>query len=317
MKFKKPKFWDLNEPNLIAYLLLPFTFIIKVNNFFLNNSKKRKNNHIKSICIGNIYLGGTGKTPSTIKIFNITNKLGFNVVTAKKFYENQLDEQIILEEMTNIITGRSRKKIMDTAVKMQKDLIIFDDGLQDKETDYDIKIVCFNVDNWIGNGQLLPAGPLRENLDSIKKYDVVFIKGQNFNKANTISNAICKINPTIKIFFTNYEISNKNTINLNKKYLLFCGTGNPSIVKNFLINEKINIVSEIIFPDHYNYEISDIQNIQKKAQISNLEIITTKKDYVKIPEKFRDKIDCVEINLNIKKEDDLVSFLKKRLNEKY
>jgi len=90
MKFKKP--------NLISYLLLPLTLVVVINNFFLRFKSKRKNKKIKSICVGNIYLGGTGKTPTTIAIYNILKKLEFEVSTAKKFYQNLYDENIVLEK---------------------------------------------------------------------------------------------------------------------------------------------------------------------------------------------------------------------------
>ena len=98
MKIIKPKFWDLNKPNLLAFLLLPFTTIIMINNFILNLKKKKKFEKIKSICVGNIYVGGTGKTPSSIKIFEILKKLKYRVVIGKKFYGDQIDEIKLLKK---------------------------------------------------------------------------------------------------------------------------------------------------------------------------------------------------------------------------
>ena len=86
MNLKKPKFWDYKEPNLIAYLLLPFTIIIKISNFVFEFTNKKKFKDIKTLCVGNIYLGGTGKTPTTLHLYKIMKKLNFNVVTAKKFH---------------------------------------------------------------------------------------------------------------------------------------------------------------------------------------------------------------------------------------
>ena len=317
MNFKKPKFWDLSKPNFISYILFPLTLIIRINNFFLDNLSLSKNKNIKTICIGNIYLGGTGKTPTTIKLYNIIKRLGFNVVTAKKFYKNEEDEQIILKEKTNLISEKTRNKIINSAIKKNFDLIVFDDGLQDKKVNYDIKFVCFNSDEWIGNGQLIPSGPLREKLNSLKKYDGVFIKGNDLIISKTISKIIKKINPEIKIYFTNYNVMNLDNFDLTKKYLLFSGIGSPKNFKNLLIKENFQIDFEMVFPDHYKYKISDIINILNNAKNLNTRIITTKKDYVKIPEEFKHKIDYLEVDLNINKEEDLINFLKQKLNEKY
>ena len=176
MIFKKPDFWDLKKPNLISYFLLPLTFPIKLNNFLLSLKKKTKTKNVKTICVGNIYLGGTGKTPTTIKLFEILKKQKINVVTAKKITPSLIDEKIILEKKTELFIGSNRKKIINEAILSKKKLVIFDDGLQDKQVKYDIEFVCFDVQNWIGNGNLIPAGPLKEKLNSLKKYDGVFKK---------------------------------------------------------------------------------------------------------------------------------------------
>ena len=181
MKIKKPKFWDLKKPNLTSYLLLPFTFPLIINNLFLKK-KNKKIKEIKSICVGNIYIGGTGKTPATIKLYEILKKLEPQICTGKKFYSNHEDEKVILEKKTNLISENNREKIIQTAIKEKQKIIIFDDGLQDKRLDYDLKFVCFDSENWIGNGKLIPAGPLRENISSLRKYDAVFLKDNDFHK---------------------------------------------------------------------------------------------------------------------------------------
>jgi tetraacyldisaccharide 4'-kinase len=179
---KKPKFWDKKKPNLISNLLLPFTSIIKLNNLFQSFALPKKSNLIKSICVGNIYVGGTGKTPTTIKLFKILEKLKIKVAVGKKFYPSQKDEITILKNHTNLIISNNRKNIIKKAKELKQEMVVFDDGLQDNSVYHDIKIVCFDYQNWIGNGQLIPAGPLREKLDSLKKYDCVFLKDTDSNK---------------------------------------------------------------------------------------------------------------------------------------
>ena len=317
MNLKKPKFWGLHKPNFFSYLLFPFTFLVKINNFLLDRARPLKNQNIKTICVGNIYLGGTGKTPTVIKLYNITKKLKFRVVTAKKFYKSEKDEQIILDEKTKLITARTREEIVKSAIEAQNNLIIFDDGLQDKKIFYDIKFVCFDADEWIGNGQIIPSGPLRESIDSLRKYDAVFIKNNNEINTEKIIELIRNIHSNIKIFFTNYVTSNLDKFDLTKKYLLFSGIGNPNNFKNLLEKNKFNINYEMIFPDHYNYKNYDIVNIIKKAENLKTKIITTKKDYVKIPNEFKDKISYLDIDLEIKDENKLISYLDEKLNEKY
>ena len=87
MQFKKPLFWDYKKPNLISNILLPLTIPIEINNFLLNKKINKRSDKVKTLCIGNIYLGGTGKTPTTISLYNILKKLNKNISTAKKFYK--------------------------------------------------------------------------------------------------------------------------------------------------------------------------------------------------------------------------------------
>ncbi len=307
-KFKKPKFWNNNKPNFLAKLLLPFTLILMINNFILNLKKKVKFSQIKSICVGNIYLGGSGKTPLTIKLYNILSNMNIKTVTAKKDYKDQLDEQIILKKKAKLILATDRLLALKKAVEDSNDVIIFDDGLQDNKIDYDLKIVCFKIKNWIGNGYLLPAGPLREKINSLKKYDAVFLNGR-INPAKNIEKIIYNINPKIKIFYTSYEAINLENFNREKEYLIFSGIGEPQDFKEILIENNFKISKEVTFPDHYNYSQNDIENIINQANKINSEIITTEKDYVKLSEVHKKSINFLQINLKIYDDENLKKIL--------
>ena len=316
MKFKKPKFWDYKKPNLIAYLLTPLNFIFKINNIILNNKSKKKYQNIKTICVGNIYVGGTGKTPTVIKLYEIFKNTKLKVSTAKKFYSDQKDEHVILENRSEFITSDNRKKVIQKAIKENYELLIFDDGLQDKLIDYDFKLVCFDSKNWIGNGLLIPSGPMRETIDSLKKYDAVIIK--NIDKKsgqNEIYESINKVNPKIKIFNSFFKIKNKDEFNLNDKFLIFSGIGNNNSFREILIKNNFNVVEEIVFPDHFNYKTRDVLNLVKVAENKNIKIITTEKDYVKISKNLRAKINFIKIDLEILEQKQLTELIKSKINE--
>lgn len=314
MKLKKPKFWDYNKPSLISYLLLPFTIPLIINNFLLSLKKKKNIKNVKTICVGNINVGGTGKTPTTIKLYQLIKKLNLEVFTAKKFYSSQIDETIILKKKTKLLVAKSRKEILDIVSDNIKKILVYDDGLQDKDVSYDLEFVCFDSDNWIGNGYLMPSGPLREKLKSLKKYDGVFLKGDNSNHPNIIEQ-IKKYNNKIQIFMTHYEPINLKKFNLSEKYLIFSGIGNSNSFKNILIKNNFKIVEEIIYPDHYNYTESDIEKIKMQADKLDANIITTEKDHVKISETNQMKIKFLEIELKIKDETNLINFLKSKIYE--
>ncbi len=310
MKFRKPYFWDYKKPNFLSYLLLPLTFPLIVNNFLLKLKRKNIFNlKTKKICIGNIYVGGTGKTPLVIKIYQILISLKFDTATIKKFYSGHIDEQKMLNNNTKLYCQKNRSAALYEAIKDNKDVVIFDDGLQDRTVNYDLKFVCFNNIKWIGNGLLIPAGPLREKIDSISKYDAIFINGNEIDNSN-LKLEIKKYNKNIKIFESYYSPTNTNQFNITKKYLIFSSIGNPECFKETLIKNEFNIIKEIIFPDHYNYTRNDLDKIKLQAQTLNADIITTEKDFVKINTSENNNIKYLKVEMKIKNEDQLINYLK-------
>ncbi len=310
MNFKKPYFWDLPKQNIISYLLLPFSIALIIRNFIFNSIRRKKTSEIKTICVGNIYIGGTGKTPLTIKIFEILNKLNKKVATVKKNYLNQIDEQLLLKKKTSLIISKSRSNAIQKGIKENYEFLVFDDGLQDTKIDYDLKLVCFNSKNWIGNGQYIPAGPMREKISSLKRFDAVILNGKSENFENIVKQ-IKKINPLIDIFKSVYEVSDINKYDLNSKYLIFSGIGNPSSFKNTLIENNFKVAKEIIFPDHHTYSYKDLKKIRDIAKNEKFKIITTEKDYMKILDEFKNDINYLEIDLCIQDEERLINLLKK------
>jgi len=308
MNLKKPSFWDFKKPNLLSYFLLPLTLPIIIRNFFFTNLKKKKFPEIKTICVGNIYLGGTGKTPLCIKIYEILKEKNFNIATVKKFYENQKDEQFLLQKKTTTIIANTRKEAVLESIKKKYAILIFDDGLQDSEIDYDKKLVCFKSDNWIGNGQIIPAGPLREKISSLKRFDAIFLNGnKDYNKE--LKEKILSINSNIKIFQTSYKISNINKYDLNSEYLIFSGIGVPKGFKNLLIDNGFKIKKEIIFSDHFEYTSKEINKILDLAKNENLKILTTEKDYMKLSQSLNKEISFLDIDLEIENQKELINFL--------
>ena len=161
MYFKKPKFWDKKTLSKFIIFLLPLTFPLIINNYLNRFLTKKKNSAVKSICIGNIYIGGTGKTPNVLMLYNILDRLGYKISVGKKYYKSQKDEQEILRRKCNLVCENSREKILEICQKNKKQIVIFDDGLQEKNLDYNLKFVCFDGALGVGNGMLIPLGPLR------------------------------------------------------------------------------------------------------------------------------------------------------------
>ena len=304
MNLKKPKFWKLKNPNFIAYLLYPISFIIILINSFKNKTEKKKFK-IKTVCIGNIYLGGTGKTSLSIKLNKILNKKNLKSCFIKKFYKNQLDEQKLLKKNGKLFIAPKRIDAIQQAENENYDIAILDDGLQDNSIKYDVSFVCFNNLNWIGNGMIIPSGPLRENIKSLKKYNQVFING-NLENIDQLSEEILKINSNLIIHLGKYEIINLNEFKKDEKYLIFSGIGNHETFVSMFKKAQLNVLKEIEFPDHYNYEKKDIDKIISEASDLNCKIVTTEKDFLRMDNTYFDKIKVIKSELKIIDEDKFI-----------
>ena len=306
MKIKKPLFWS--NKNLISLSLIPFSTFLYITNFLKNFIFKKKFK-IKTICVGNIYVGGTGKTSLSIEINNLLKKK-FKTVFIKKKYYDQLDERKLLKTHGNLISHHSRKKSLIQVQNTKKfNLAILDDGLQDKTIKYDISLACFNTSLGFGNKLLLPAGPLRENLSALKNYSAIFLNGERINKKLFFT--LKKFNNNI--FYSKYIPTNIGKLNRNNKYLYFCGIGNPEEFDVTLRKYKFRIYKKFIFPDHHNYLDHEIDQIKRFAITNKLNIITTEKDYERLNSRNKKNIKYLKIKLKIKNLPKFEKFLLNRL----
>ena len=305
MNLKKPKFWDYNKPNLTAYLLFPIALIISVLKSLVNKSSNKKYK-IKTICIGNIYLGGTGKTSLCIKLNKILKKKNIKSCFIKKYYKNQIDEQKLLEKNGKLFLSDKRVDAIKKAENANFDIAILDDGLQDKTINYDLSFVCFNNINWIGNGMTIPAGPLRENINNLKNFKHVFLNG-NLENIDSLKKQINKLNPDISIHLGKYEPTNIDEFKKNEKYLIFSGIGNHHTFVSMVKKNGLVVLKDLEFPDHYSYTKQDIKKILNEANELNCSVITTEKDFQKIKILSDNKIKIMKIDLKIIDEDKFIN----------
>ena len=307
MNLKKPKFWDKQEPNFFSYILIPITIFFKII-VSLKPKSKIKIKDIKTICVGNIYLGGTGKTSLAIKIKEILTKKNIKTCFVKKFYTNQFDEQKLLKSYGKLFVANKRIDALNQAVKENYAVAILDDGLQDYSINYDMSLVCFNTINWIGNGMTIPSGPLRESLNVLKNYNNIFLNGVNEDTLEIEKKAL-KINPNINIHKSKYIPKNLNEFNINSNYLVFSGIGNHKTFISMLKEYSFKIIKDLEFSDHYNFTDKDLEKIINLAETHNCKVITTEKDYYRLDKKYHESIKFIKSELKLDDEEKLVKIL--------
>ncbi len=307
MNFFKPKFWDKNQISFFSVLLFPISLLVRALSFFNCILTKINQPTIPVICVGNVYLGGTGKTPACVEIFSIVKSLKMKPAFIKKKYESIQDENDLQKQFGPIYQSKKRIEAIKEAEKNGVNVAILDDGFQDFSIKKNLSIVCFNEKQWIGNGLVIPAGPLRESLSALKRADCVIIYGK---KNEDIENKIFSKNKEIKIFYANYIPKNINKFK-NKKIIAFAGIGNPENFFDLLKDNNLNITETIKFPDHYKYSEKELENLLSKAKTDETALLTTEKDYLRISENYRKKIEFLEIKVEIQNRNQFIEKIKK------
>ena len=307
MNFFKPKFWDKNKISFFSVLLFPASLLIKVLSLLKRFMVKTHQSSIPIICVGNIYLGGTGKTPLCIEIFSILKNLNMNPAFIRKKYDTFQDEVNLQKQMGPVFQNKKRIEAIKEAVRNNTNVAILDDGFQDFSIYKNLSIVCFNNKQWIGNGLTIPSGPLRENLSSLKRANCVVINGE---KNADIEKKILSKNSEIKIFYVKYSAKNINEFK-NKKVIAFAGIGNPENFFDLLKDNKIDIEEEIKFPDHYKYSEEKLKNLINKAKENNNILLTTEKDYFRINENYKKDINFLKIEIEMENHNQFIDQIKK------
>tara|TARA_Y100001970_G_scaffold162571_1_gene198742 strand:+ start:669 stop:1598 length:930 start_codon:yes stop_codon:yes gene_type:complete len=306
MKMKKPKFWDKKYHTFFSIILLPISFFYRIIVSVKKITTTKKEFTIPIICIGNIYIGGTGKTPLSMKIWEIF-KNEKKPVIIKKNYKNHKDEIELIKKYSKIITSEKRSEGINLAIEKKFDLAILDDGYQDFEIKKNINIICFNSQQGIGNGQTIPSGPLREKLDSLKNCQIVFINGK---KNLEFEDKLKKYNNKLTFFYFNYYVKNLNEFK-NRKLISFAGIGNPENFFKLLKENHLNIIKEIDFPDHYEYTQKDLENLSDLEKKYNAKLVTTEKDYLRISSFNRRRFGMIPIKVNIDNQEKFIQIIKK------
>ncbi len=294
MRLKKPKFW--NSINFLSICLLPLSLITIIFNILKTYIITGFRFNIPVICVGNVFIGGTGKTPLSIYIYNLLKKKRYRPAIVRKYYNSHKDEiNLTKSKVKQFFYDKKRTLSISKAEAKNNNIIIMDDGLQDISVIKDLNIICFNSSDLIGNGLLLPAGPLRERLFNIKNYQIAVINGRRNiafeKKLKSISN-------NIEIYQSKYIIKNLKKFR-GKKILAFAGIGNPENFFSLLRDNGLKVKKEISFPDHYNYTKKEMENLIFKAKDEGLTLLTTEKDFFRIKKSGVKKINYVSVELKI------------------
>ena len=291
---------------------------VSIITFFVKRVIDRKNPNpfktsLKTICVGNAVMGGGGKTPTVIELNKQLKKLYPNkkIVVISKGYKGKItgphivdnkdlaidvgDEPCIIAREANVIVSKDRLKGLKFAEENGYEIAIFDDGLHDKRINYDISYLVIDGEYGFGNNLVFPAGPLRDRIDyACKNADEIIIIGKDEK------DILKKLGRRVKKDFRIHRAAIKitNLIDTSNIYVAFAGLARPSKFFNTLEKMKAGIVEKIDFPDHHNYSDDDIEFLKTLAENEKAKLITTEKDFVKLPEDFKKELEVLKIEIN-------------------
>ena len=228
-------------------------------------------------------------------------------VFIRKKYDSFQDEVDLQKKVGPIYQNTKRKEALNEAIKNGANVAILDDGFQDFSIDKNFSIVCFHEKQLLGNGLVIPSGPLRETLSSLKRASCVIINGK---KNDDFEKKILHKNKKIKIFYSKYQVKNIDKFK-NKDVVAFAGIGNPENFFSLLKENNVNIVEKFKFPDHYKYNAEDIKNLISKAKEKNLILLTTEKDYLRINENYKKNVNYLKVLMEIENQNQLIQEIKK------
>ena len=253
-----------------------------------------------------MYIGGTGKTPTAIFLANELLRVGKKPVILRKFYRSHADEHALIKNnFKDFILCKNRVDGIKKAKAHNYDTVILDDGFQDYRIKKSINVLCFNERQLVGNGRLIPSGPLRDNLSSLKEANIILING---NKNVNFEKKILKINKNLKIFYSSYKPTNIDDFK-NKKLLAFAGIGNPANFFELLEKYNLDIKEKLIYPDHYNFKQIEIDEIITQSKKRGCQIVVTEKDYFKVKDFKIKELGYLKVSLKINDKENFIKTL--------
>lgn len=317
---KPPRFWyDQSTPllRLQTAFLRPFSWLWRVVSRVYALSARPYASSLPVLCVGNVTVGGAGKTPSSITILLTLRTAGLlknpcfltrgyggtaRAATLVKSDNNALygDEAVLLSHYAPVIVAADRVEGLKLAERSNFDGVIADDGFQNPRFSKTASIVVFDGASGLGNGFCLPAGPCREPIEwAMARMSAAIIVGDDqLDLAKKLAG--------IPVFSARFIAAQPPK---SVPYVAFAGIGRPEKFFKTLEDNHHLVVNTIAFPDHYAYQENDMRRLFRLAKRHDAQLITTEKDYVRLPADMREGIDVLQVALHIDAIENLVKVL--------
>ncbi len=282
----------------------PYGGIVRVRNWLYDHGWKRAvRAAVPVVSVGNLTLGGTGKTPCVEYLARFYRRLDLRVAILSRGYGSERgrnDEALVLEEnLPDVphLQGADRAALAAVAVEeLESEILILDDGFQHRRLARDLDVVLIDATQPWGHGHLFPRGLLREPPLGLRRAGVVLLTRcdqADETRRQQLHEAVSRIVPAVPVAETRHEPADlvnarRETAPLDlltqKPVAAFCGIGNPDAFRRTLADRGAAVAAFRTFPDHHPYTRTDIDDLRSWArlQATDCVVVTTQKDLVKI-----------------------------------
>ena len=314
--FKAPEFW--NHRGGIALMLKPVSTLFTLAASVRRLLATEYHSDLPVICVGNITSGGTGKTPVVAYLCHLLSEAGRNPVVLSRGYGGRLtgpllcdpavhdagdvgDEALMLSNTQPVCVARDRAEGASFIQRVtQADIIIMDDGMQNPWLKKDMTIAVFDGSAGLQNGYVLPAGPLRQTLASSS--DMIDISVINGKDQTGLMSLLPEQMNILKGRLQPEQSSADGLI--GRRFLAFAGIGRPKRFFDMLDDTEAEVIKTVAFADHHPFSEADLSWLHLEAQQLGAELITTMKDWARLPSEWREKIDVLPVFMQFSKEDE-------------
>jgi tetraacyldisaccharide 4'-kinase len=312
---KAPQFWY--EPNTWkAKFLYPLGYFYNLLTLLRGKLAKPQSYSCLTICIGNLNVGGTGKTPTTIALAQHFLKKGLQVHVVSRGYKGKFqgtflvdpqkhksdevgDEPLLMSEFTSVWVSNKRKNGIAAAENAGAQIVLLDDGFQDPSFHKDFSLIVVDGEKGFGNKKCMPAGPLRENIvQGFKRADALVIVGHRIYKFDTFPTHLKIIHSTLKPIETGMNWK-------EGKYLAFAGIADPSKFFKTLRSLGANLIDCVALSDHQNLDGQVLKRLERKANSAHAQLVTTEKDAVRLSNTFRKKVLSLPVRIEFDDKNEL------------
>lgn len=300
---KAPSFWTTDT--LTSRLMLPFGKLFSLGGKVRNKlSAPAASVTTPVLCVGNLVAGGTGKTPVCLALADALGARGQKVCFLSKGYGGKLegpvqvdpgkhsftevgDEPLLLAGAAPTWVARDRRQGILAATRSGAQVIIMDDGFQNPGVAKTLSLVVVDGGYGFGNQRVMPAGPLRETIDEglRRAHAVVVLGTDDFNVGTLVSLKFGL--PVLRAKLALAPIPNAL---LKRPLVAFAGIGRPQKFFDAITAAEGNLIGRESFPDHHPFREKDLARLARMAKLQDASLVTTTKDYVRLPAAFREKV---------------------------